>query len=89
MKKNLWHYVDWMLNESSSDSEKDLITEPDLTEDEDEQDEQSIAANVAGVTTPLGTDATYPNSRVGHRKSPTQAAGDSFGGARPPKKKRK
>ena len=89
MKKNLWHYVDWMLNESSSDSEKELITEPDLTEDEDEQDEQSIAANVAGVTTPLGTDATYPNSRVGHRKSPAQAAGDSFGGARPPKKKRK
>ena len=89
MKKNLWHYVDWMLNESSSDSEKDLITEPDLTEDEDEHDEQSVAANVAGVTTPLGTDATYPNSRVGHRKSPAQAAGDSFGGARPPKKKRK
>ena len=89
MKKNLWQYVSWMLNESMSESEKDLITEPDFTEDSDEQEEQSLAGNVAGATTPLGTTATYPNSRVGHRKSPSKAAGDSFGGARPPKKKRK
>ena len=72
-----------------SESEKDLITEPDLVEDSDEQEEQSIAGNVAGATTPLGTPATYPNSRVGHRKAKSQAAGNSFGGARPPKKKRK
>ena len=88
MKRNLWSYVKWMLNESSSDSESDLLTEPDLQEEEKEQAEQNVASAVAGATTPLGTDATYPNPRVGRKKSPAQAAGDAFGGARPPKKRK-
>tara|TARA_B100001123_G_C14956795_1_gene885983 strand:- start:91 stop:330 length:240 start_codon:yes stop_codon:yes gene_type:complete len=79
-----------MLNEADVSPDDELLTEPDLSEEDVEgQEEQSVAANVAGVTTPLGTDATYPDSRVGHRKSPAEAAGDSFGGARPPKKTRK
>ena len=86
MKKNLWEYVKWMLSEDK-DVKDDLLTEPDLPEpEEDETTEQSVVANIAGATTPLGTDATYPDSRVGHKKSPARAAGDSFGGARPLKK---
>ncbi len=90
MRGQLWKYVSWMLNEADVSPDDELLTEPDLSEEDVEgQEEQSVAANVAGVTTPLGTDATYPDSRVGHRKSPAEAAGDSFGGARPPKKTRK
>tara|TARA_Y100001973_G_C5174142_1_gene320862 strand:- start:407 stop:625 length:219 start_codon:yes stop_codon:yes gene_type:complete len=68
-----------MLKEASS-KEDDLLTEPDLSEeDEEEQEEVSAISTgggalqstgaISGVTTPLGTDATYPNSRVGHRKT--------------------
>ena len=90
MKKSLWQYVNWMLNEGADEPEGTLLTEPDYPPgDEEEQEEQSIVANIAGATTPLGTDATYPDSRVDRRKSPAEAAGDSFGGARPPKKARK
>lgn len=90
MQGQLWKYVKWMLTEDVDEPENGLLTEPDLPKDDgDEQEEQSVVANIAGATTPLGTDATYPNSRVGHRKSPAEAAGDAFGGARPPKKKRK
>lgn len=89
MKRDLWKYVNWMLNEGADAPQGELLTEPDLPPEEDEQEEQSVVANIAGATTPLGTDATYPNSRVGHRKTPAEAAGDSFGGARPPKKSRK
>jgi hypothetical protein len=89
MQGQLWKYVKWMLAEDVDEPENGLLTEPDLPKDDDEQEEQSVVANIAGATTPLGTDATYPNSRVGHRKSPAEAAGDAFGGARPPKNKRK
>ena len=90
MRGQLWKYVNWMLGEAVVEPGEELLTEPDLSEEDgEEQEEQSVAANVAGVTTPLGTDATFPDSRVGHRKSPAKAAGDSFGGARPPKKSRK
>ena len=88
MKRDLWRYVRWMLNEKA-ESDDELLREPDFTEDTDEADEQNVVANIAGATTPLGTDATYPDSRVGHRKSPAEAAGDAYGGARPPKKVRK
>ena len=89
MQGQLWKYVKWMLAEDVDEPENGLLTEPDLPKDDDEQEEQSVVANIAGATTPLGTDATYPNSRVDHRKSPAEAAGDAFGGARPPKNKRK
>jgi hypothetical protein len=87
MKRSLWTYVKWMISENTSSDSAELITEPDIPEEDQEQEEQSIASSVAGVTTPLGTDATYPNSRTGHKKSPERTAGDSFGGARPPRKK--
>jgi len=72
--------------------EKDVIGEPDLSaEDEREEDndnsEQSVTANIAGVTTPLGTGPTYPSTRAKKRKrrSPAQAAGSAFGNAKPVK----
>ncbi len=48
-------------------SDEELLVEPDYT-NEDEADEQSVVANIAGATTPLGTNATYPSPKVGHRK---------------------
>ena len=51
------------------DKEDNLLGEPDLSkEDEREEDgeeahhdEQNVVANIAGVTTPLGTGPSYPN----------------------------
>ena len=88
MKRDLWEYVRWMLTEDVSEGQDNLLTEPDFTEDDDEADEQNVAANIAGVTTPLGTGPTYPNKQTKKRKPPAEAAGDAFGGARPPKKMR-
>jgi len=66
MKKKLWEHIKWMLEIADEDSEeKDLLLEPDASTDEGcDKKEQSVCANVAGATTPLGTDATYPNSSV-------------------------
>jgi len=86
MKKKLWEYVKWMLSEADDDTQKDLLVEPDDVEETDEEQQEVSSGGVAGAMTPLGTDASYPDSRVGHKKSPARAAGDSFGGARPPKK---
>ena len=88
MSRDLWTYIKWMLSEAPDDSDSELLIEPDHSDEEQEQDEQSVAAAVSGVVTPLGTDATYPNPSVGHKKPPAIAAGDSFGGARPPKKRK-
>ena len=113
MKKDLWTYVSWMLNESTDassvvdvdgneiiseqdvmgslnkmlqvaslassvsslaaadeDDDGNLLTEPDYTEDEEvESDKAEVSSGgVAGATTPLGTTATFPNPRVGHKK---------------------
>ena len=113
MKKELWTYVSWMLNESTDapnvvdvdsnemiseqdmlgsltkmlqvaslassvgslaaadeDDDGNLLTEPDYTEDEEvESDKAEVSSGgVAGATTPLGTSATFPNPRVGHKK---------------------
>ena len=89
MRKQLWQYVNWMLNEGTdSPNPADLLIEPDFPEEEEEQEEQSVVANISGATTPLGTGPTYPNKspKVSKRKTSEQAAGDSFGGARPHKK---
>jgi len=90
MRRKLWEYVRWMLHEAEHECDDDkpenLLTEPDEPDSEDDPaEEQSVVANIAGVTTPLGTGPTYPNKGK-KRKSPARAAGDSFGGARPPKK---
>jgi len=42
--------------------EEEVLTEPDLSQEDDhEKEEQVVSAAIAGATTPLGTDATYPN----------------------------
>ena len=68
-----------------SEKEKDLLTEPDEAEGR-EEDEVSVVASIAGVTTPLGTGPTYPDKPRKRRQSPAAAAGRSFGGATPIKK---
>ncbi len=70
--------------EENSDDDK-LLTEPDETEGR-EEDEVSVVANVAGVTTPLGTGPTYPDKPAKKRKSAAEVAGRSFGNAVPVKK---
>jgi len=91
MRRKLWEYVRWMLHEAEhenddDDKPKNLLTEPDEPDEgDDPAKEQSVVANIAGVTTPLGTGPTYPNKGK-KRKSPARAAGDAFGGARSPKK---
>ena len=75
-----------LLIETESEKEdpdtKDLLTEPDEF-DGREEDEVSVVANIAGVTTPLGSGPTYPNKPAKRRKSPAQVAGSSFGNAVP------
>ena len=86
--KNLRLFIRKILEEAQ---EKELITEPDDTEGREEsaEDEASVAANVAGVTTPLGTGPTYPRKTKDKRKSPAAVAGSAFGGAKPVKNKKK
>ena len=80
--KDLRSFIRLIL-EKSDDLE--LITEPDIPEDseEDQETEASVAANVAGVTTPLGTGPTYPNKKKNKRKSVTDVVGRAFGNAKP------
>ncbi len=52
-----------------SDSDKDLLTEPDAISDENEENEVSVVANIAGATTPLGTGPTYPNTPKKKKKT--------------------
>jgi hypothetical protein len=86
MKKKLWEHVKWMLEIADEDAEgKDLLLEPDASaENDDDMPEQSVCANVAGATTPLGTDATYPNKK---KKSRAAKVGGSFGGGKVPNSK--
>jgi hypothetical protein len=52
---------------------------------EDENPDESVGVGaIAGAITPMGTSATYPNDPAPkRRKSPAQAAGSAFGGAKP------
>ena len=68
--------------EKKDSGKKKLLTEPDEA-DGREEDEVSVVANIAGVTTPLGTGPTYPNKPSKKRKSATRVAGRSFGNAVP------
>lgn len=53
-------------------AEEEVLGEPDESaEDEREQDEQSVAAAVPGVATPLGTGPTYPNKSRRKKKKKT------------------
>ena len=58
MKDLLREYIRFLL-------EKEILGEPDQSEQEEhEKEEQSVVGGaspaIAGATTPLGTDATYP-----------------------------
>ena len=68
----------------------EILTEPDTPSDEEEQEEASVAAGVAGVITPLGTGPNYPDGSP-KRRTPAAAAGSAFGNAKPykPSKKKK
>jgi len=75
-KKSLWEVVKWMHEiydkGDDDDPSTDLLVEPDTsTENEEDTQEQSVCAGVAGVTTPLGTDSAYP----GKKKSAAAASG--------------
>ena len=50
--------------------EEEILAEPDETnQEEHDQEEQSMAGAVAGVTTPLGTGPTYPDKlKKKHKK---------------------
>lgn len=53
--KNLWEFVNWMVNDVVDRDDDKLITEPDSTDkDKKDKTEQSVAGSVAGVTLPLG-----------------------------------
>ena len=79
-------------NEAHIESREDkLLAEPDFSADESDAGEKSEvsaagAGAVAGVTTPLGTGPTYPDS--GKKRKPAwKAASSGFGRARPKKAK--
>ena len=83
----LWESMNSAHDVDDEEKPDNLLLEPDIVmEPEKEKDEQSVVANIAGVTTPLGTGPTYPaKSRRKKEKSVVQAVGDAFGGARPVK----
>ena len=65
LRKFIRHLIE---AEKKTDDEEELLVEPDVTDGRGE-DEVSVAANVAGVTTPLGTGPTYPNRPKKKKKS--------------------
>ena len=54
-------------NEPSREKDDNLLVEPDEV-DEPGQEEVSVVANIAGVSTPLGTGPTYPAGRRKQKK---------------------
>jgi hypothetical protein len=63
-----------LLSEASDDDNKgaeNLLMEPDDVDEPETQEtvEQSVVANIAGVSTPLGTGPTYPNRGKKRKKS--------------------
>lgn len=83
--KNLRLLIRRILIESQK---KKLIMEPDDVEGPNDQPEveASVSANVAGVTTPLGAESTYPDKSNRKKKTPAEVAGAAFGGAKLRKK---
>jgi len=52
---------------AGEEKEAGLIIEPDLTDEDDEVEQEASAGGVAGVSTPMGTNSTYPD-RANKRK---------------------
>ena len=62
---------------------KNLLTEPDETNDEETVTEVS-SGGVAGVSVPLGAGPNYPNKtrRRPNMRTPYESAASSFGGSK-------
>jgi len=76
----------------TEEKEDNLLGEPDMSKEDERDDggkesphdEQSVSANVAGYTLPLGA-SNHPSTL----KQRGDIAGSGFGGAKPIKKKKK
>ena len=83
--ENMWNGKagTFFFESHDEDTEEDLLLEPDIVEEpyKDKQ-EASVVANIAGVSTPLGTGPTYPNKPRRKRKSRDKIGAKSFGGAK-------
>lgn len=82
--KDLRKFIRYLIeNEERKQEAEDLLTEPDEIEEREEENEAS-SGGVAGVSTPLGTGPTYPNTRRQSKKlrSPRDVAASSFGGSK-------
>ena len=79
-------YINWVLRESLVDDERsdekkkgeDLLLEPDDIDDPVDKSEVSVVANIAGVSTPLGTGPTYPLKSKKKRKNPAEIVGGGY-----------
>jgi hypothetical protein len=62
-------FIKAVIRETADEKDgKELLTEPDMISDEDPTEEMSVVANIAGVTTPLGTGPAYPNGKKKKKK---------------------
>ncbi len=60
--EKLRHLVRQLLIKEDNKKREELLVEPDIIDDREEEEEAS-AGGVAGVSTPLGTNSTYPTSK--------------------------
>ena len=65
--RNLRKYVRFLLEKSISEKDKELLTEPDETEENQDKDEVS-SGGVAGVAVPLGAGPHYPSKKTFRKK---------------------
>ena len=75
--------------EDQQKPDDNLLLEPDEVEDSNDTAEVSTVANIAGVSTPLGTGPTYPIKAKKKRKNPADIAGGGYKRYSFPKKKKK
>lgn len=79
-------------DEAMQQEDAELLGEPDLNPDRDDDNESPDEASTAvslggGPLTPLGTGPTYPDKPKKKPKTPAEIAGAAFGGAKEPKKR--
>ena len=75
--------------ENQQKPDENLLLEPDEVEDSNDAVEVSTVANIAGVSTPLGTGPTYPIKAKKKRKNPAEIIGGDYKRYNFPKKKKK
>jgi len=77
MRSSLRYYIRLIL-EKEKKKKKELLTEPDEVtgkDEKDREDETSVVASIAGVTTPLGTGSTYPRGKRKAKKKKAVVGG--------------